>query len=183
MATVTAPLVGPGDLEALLRCLLPTAPVQTPPPHPVPTDVEILLERLLPEAPVRAPTPPPQTGITGMETLLQRLLPGTPGPALQPRPDCRNWTTIVCFSCGKPGHGLGRCPELDEHPIHVAGMVDRESGRQLHDDLATWCTPGGKRRLIREGVEEHVSFPLAQGLVEQPVPRPAGRHDDSLIDS
>ena len=42
---VTAPLVGPGDLETLLRCLLPTAPVQTPPPRPIP--MEILRERLL----------------------------------------------------------------------------------------------------------------------------------------
>ena len=44
MAAVTVPPVGQGDLEALLRCLLPTSPVQTPPPCPVPTEIEILLE-------------------------------------------------------------------------------------------------------------------------------------------
>ena len=29
-------------------------------------------------------------------------------------PARRDLTTIVCFSCSKPGHGVGRCPELDE---------------------------------------------------------------------
>ena len=60
MAAVTAPPVGPGDLEALLRCLLPTA--MTPPPRPVPTEMEILLERLLSGAPAPTLTPPPRTG-------------------------------------------------------------------------------------------------------------------------
>ena len=63
VATVTAPLVGLGDLEALLRCLLPTAPVQTPPPRPVPTEMEILLERLLSRAPAPTLTPPPGLGL------------------------------------------------------------------------------------------------------------------------
>ena len=47
MAAVTAPPVEQGNLDALLRCLLPTAPVPTPPSRPMPTDIEILLERLL----------------------------------------------------------------------------------------------------------------------------------------
>ena len=84
VAAVTAPPVGPGDLEVLLRCLLPTAPVQTPPPRPVPRELEILLERLLSGAPAPMLTPPAWTGITGVETLLQRLLPGTPVPASRP---------------------------------------------------------------------------------------------------
>ena len=65
VAAVNVPPVGPGDLEALLRRLLPTAPVQTPPPRPVPTEMEILLERLLSGVPAPTPTPPPRTGITG----------------------------------------------------------------------------------------------------------------------
>ena len=39
-------------------------------------------------------------------------------------------------------------------PLHVAGMVGIEGGRQLHDDLATCHSgtpPGTKRRLIQEG--------------------------------
>ena len=33
VVVVTAPPVGPGDLDVLLRCLLPTTPVTTPPPR------------------------------------------------------------------------------------------------------------------------------------------------------
>ena len=47
VAAVTAPPVEQGDLEALLRCLLPTTSVTTQPPRPMPTDMEILLKRLL----------------------------------------------------------------------------------------------------------------------------------------
>ena len=47
LVAVTAPLVGLGDIEALLRRLFPTAPVQTLLLRPVPTEMEILLERLL----------------------------------------------------------------------------------------------------------------------------------------
>ena len=87
VVAVSAPPLGPGDIEALLRRLLPIAPVQTPPPRPIPTEMEILLERLLSGAPAPTPTPPPQTGFTGMETLLQRpvlasrsrLVPGKGG--------------------------------------------------------------------------------------------------------
>ena len=101
VAAVTAPPVEQGDLEALLRRLLSTTQVPTPPSRTMPTDKEILLKRLL--SVMSAPTPilPPQTGITGMETMLQRLLPGTPVPASRSRPARRDWTTIVCFSCGK----------------------------------------------------------------------------------
>ena len=49
VAAVSAPPVGAVDLEALLRRLLPTALVQTPPPRLIPTKLEILLEHLLSE--------------------------------------------------------------------------------------------------------------------------------------
>ena len=82
-----------------------------------------------------------------METLLQRLLPGIPVPALQswPVPARRDWTTMVCFSWGKPGHGVGQVPGIGwDIPVHVTGVVGGEGGRQLHDDLATnriWTPP------------------------------------------
>ena len=59
------------------------------------------------------PAAPSKTGITDMETLLQGLLPGIPTRA-RPGPIRRYWATVVCFSCGKAGHGVGRCPELNE---------------------------------------------------------------------
>ena len=126
VAAVTAPPVKPGDPEALLRRLLPTAP-----PRPMPAEIEILLERLLSGRSALTPPPPPQTGITGMETLMQRLLPGTPVPASRsrPGPTRRDWTTIVCLSCGKPGHGVGRCPELDDiFPYMLPGWSAEKVG-------------------------------------------------------
>ena len=131
VVAVTAPPVGPGDLEALLRSLLPSAPVQTLPPHPVPTEMEILLERLLSKALELLPTLPPRTAITGMETLLLHLLPGTRTQASRPLPvpARRDWTRIVCFSCGKPGYGVGRCPELGEtFPYMLPGWSAEKVG-------------------------------------------------------
>ena len=50
-----------------------------------------------------------------METLLQHLLPGVPVANSRARgPICRDRAMIVCFSCGKSGHGVGRCPKLNE---------------------------------------------------------------------
>ena len=138
---VTAPPVDPGDLEALLRCLLPSALMPTPPTRLMPTDMECLLECLLSGMSGPTPKPPPQTKIMGVETRLLRFLPGTPVPASWRRlgPARRDWTTIVCFSRGKLGHGVGRCPALEEHwiPVYATGMVGGKGGRQLHDDLAT----------------------------------------------
>ena len=54
---------------------------------------------------------------TVMEMGLRHLLqPGTPMPVpwSSPVPARRDWTTVVCFSCGLPGHGVSRCPHLDE---------------------------------------------------------------------
>ena len=81
--------------------------------------------------PTPTSTPTLQTGITGMETLLQRLLSGTPVPVTRSRPGPvrRDLTTIVCFSCGKPGHGVGRCPELDEtFPYMLPGWSAEKVG-------------------------------------------------------
>ena len=29
-------------------------------------------------------------------------------------PARRDWTTVVCYLCDRPGHGVSRCPQLDE---------------------------------------------------------------------
>ena len=121
VAAVTTPPVGQDGLEALLKRLLPIIPVPTPPPKPIPTELEGLLQRLLSGVPTQTPTLPPRTDFTELETLLQRLLPGTPVPASRARPGPvrRDWATIVCFSCGKSGHGVGRCPELNETFLYM----------------------------------------------------------------
>ena len=72
-----------------------------------------------------------QDRITDMETLLQSLLPGTLVPAswTRPGPIRRDWATVVCFSCGKAGHGVGRCPELNEtFPFMLPGWAAEKVG-------------------------------------------------------
>ena len=68
VAAVAAPPVGPGVLEALLRLLLPTAPVQTPPHRAVPTEMDILLECLLSGALAPMLTPPSRNAGSGIAT-------------------------------------------------------------------------------------------------------------------
>ena len=62
------------------------------------------------------PASPVKTGITAIETLLHNLLPASPSLAswTEPGPVHRDWATVVCFSCGKPGHGATRCPALNK---------------------------------------------------------------------
>ena len=100
VAAVGAPLVGLGDIEALLRRLLLTTPVQAPPPRPVPTKMEIMLERLLSNA--AAPLPL-RTAITEMETMLECLLPGAPTQTLRPRPVPKLVETFPEWSVEKVG--------------------------------------------------------------------------------
>ena len=127
--------------------------------HPVLTDGDFAGTFTVWSAGTDADTQP-RTGITGMETLLQRMLPGMPVPASRPRPDpaCRYWTTIVCFSCGKLGHGVGRCPELDEtFPYMLPGWLAEKVGANYMMISPRSCRtpPGGKRQLIREGGVNH----------------------------
>ena len=103
VAAVTGPSVGLANLEAMLKRLLPDVPAQAPLPRSATTDIEVLLKRLL----------------TG--TLTQ-----TPQP--RPATDRRDWPTVLCFSCGQKGHGVGRCPQLDVifFSFDVARMVGRK---------------------------------------------------------
>ena len=102
VAAVGAPSVGLCEIEALLKCLLPTTPVQAPPPRPVPTKMEIMLESLLSNAPAPAALPP-RTAITEMETMLQCLLPGAPTQTLRPCPVPKLVETFPGWSAEKFG--------------------------------------------------------------------------------
>ena len=31
----------------------------------------------------------------------------------RPGPACRDWNTIMCFSCGKSGYRVSRCPKMN----------------------------------------------------------------------
>ena len=100
VGAVTATPVGPGDLEALLRCLLP--PVYHRP------------GRYSSSWKFCWNADTARTGITGVETLLQCLLLGTPVPVLRPRP-CparRDWTTIVCVFLWQTGPRGGHMPGM-----------------------------------------------------------------------
>ena len=83
VAAVTTSPTSPDQLETLLRRLLPTLVMPSPPPKPVPSALEQLLQCLPVGAQAPKHVPPTKTGITNIETLLQSLLPGNPAP---PRP-------------------------------------------------------------------------------------------------
>ena len=66
-----------------------------------------------------------------METLLQRLLPSVPVADSRARLGLvhSDWAMLVCFSCGKSGHGVGRCPELNETiPFMLPGWSAEKVG-------------------------------------------------------
>ena len=54
-------------------------------------------------------------GISCLETFLQNSLSGNLAPVPRPRPGPtqRDWTSVVCLSCGKAGHSATRCPSLN----------------------------------------------------------------------
>ena len=91
--------------------------------------------------------------------MLQRLLQETATRALRslPVPARRDWATIVCFSCGKPGHGLVRCPQLDEtFPYMLPGWSAEKVG--ANDMMLSPCVSAGT--YDRGGIhDEHVRFP------------------------
>ena len=98
------------------RLLTSATSAPAPAPKPEPPGVEQLLRRLLVETQARQPAPAAAAASTGLETLIRNLLSGNLAPVQQPRPGPirRDWNTVVCFSCGKVGHSVTRCPTLDE---------------------------------------------------------------------
>ena len=79
------------------------------------------MEKLLPQLvretqsrPTAVVSPPVPTDL---EQMLRSFLEGQrqlQWPPPQKRPARRDWTDVVCFSCGKSGHATTRCPNFDE---------------------------------------------------------------------
>ena len=131
VAAVTTSQSTLDQLETLLRMLLAGPAVLAPPPKPDPPTVEQLLQCLLAGTQVRKPTPAVATGSSDIKTLLQSLLPGNLAPATQPQmgPMRRDWTMVVCFSCGKAGHSATQCPDLNEtFPFMLPGWKAEKVG-------------------------------------------------------
>ena len=133
-ATVTLAALSP--LETLLRRLLPTPVVPPSPPKAVPTELERLLWQLMGEVRELKPAPLAKSGLP--TTVNRHFGRGTtclasgvfdPDPAGTTGSHTRNWATIVCFSCGKAGHGVGWCPKLNEtFPFMLPGLAAEKLG-------------------------------------------------------
>ena len=115
VAAVTGLKSDQNQLTDLLRRVIST--VERPAPKPEISDMAKLLQQLVreplnrPPAVVNPPVP------TTLEQMLRSFLDGQRQRQWQPprqRPTRRDWTDVVCFSCGKSGHTVTRCPNLNE---------------------------------------------------------------------
>ena len=115
VAVVTGQRSSQNQLEDLLRRVISTAEPSAPKPE-VP-DVEKLLQQLVRETQSRPPTVVSPPVLTALEQMLRSFLDGQrqrQRPPPRQRPTQRDWTDVVCFSCGKSGQTATRCPNLDE---------------------------------------------------------------------
>ena len=59
----------------------------------------------------------------------------------------RDWTSVVCFSCGKVGHSTTRCPALDAYfPFMLPGWkAEKEGGGyvMISPRVIAECRRGG----------------------------------------
>ena len=133
--------------------------MERPAPKPEISDMAKLLQQLVREPPSRPPEVVNPPVPTALEQMLRSFLDGQRQRQRQPpqqRPTRRDWTGVVCFSCGKAGHTATRCPNLNAPGISVptTRMADRKDAGRICDDTTAGDNgplADGKRRLIREG--------------------------------
>ena len=102
------------QLVDLLRRVLSTA--ERPTPKPEAPEVEKILQQLVRETRSR-PTKAVNPTVTSLEKMLLSFLDGQHRRQRQPqkqRPSRRDWSDVMCFSCGKSGHAATRCPDFNE---------------------------------------------------------------------
>ena len=112
---------------------------------------DLLLQRLVTETQSRPPPVMSRPAPTELEQMMRSFLSEQrqrQRPSQRQRPARRDWSDVVCFSCGKSG------PELERLiSVYAAGMAGREDVGWVYYDPALGGNgppAGGKRRLIRE---------------------------------
>ena len=126
-----------------------------------PADADIFPHNLLPVSPVsvsRIQETSRQTtqSIDTPQSIVTPQSMVTPQPTVIPiMTPCRDQTIAVCFSCGKVGHGVSRCSEMNEtFPYMWPGwLAEKVGGRYvvISPPGCSGASPGGKRKLIRSG--------------------------------
>ena len=143
VATVTGQRSSPNQLEDLLRRVLTTAP------KPEVPDVEKLLQQLVRETQCRPPAVVSPPVPTALEQMLRSFLEGQrqrQRPPPRQRPARRDWTNVVCFSCGKSGHAATCYSNLDE------SFPFLQPGWRMEKTPCTFCGT-----LIRCDMNRHVA--------------------------
>ena len=110
LVTVNKPNSPVDQSEELLKKLLAVLTPMVPPPARAPdlSPLDKLVQLLLSETAKREPAPP-------TPPLLQTYFTEQQSPRQGPRfrQVRRNWSDVKCFSCGKTGQSVTRCPTLD----------------------------------------------------------------------
>ena len=129
MAVVTKPKSDQHKLMEVIRRTL----ANTELPNPKAEIPEILerLQQLLRES-------VPNT----LEQTLKSLFDGQRQRQRQPprlRQQRRDWTDVICFSCGRSGHTATRCPDFNVKPgwFPTTRMANGEEVGRSYDDTAT----------------------------------------------
>ena len=120
-AAVTGVRSDQNQLHDLLRRIVSAVERSTPTPEI--SDVKKLLLQLS-RAPPEGPAPVVDTPVPPtLEQILRDVLDGQRRRQRQPqrqrqplkqRPARRDWSDVICFSCGKAGHAATRCPDSND---------------------------------------------------------------------